>query len=94
MIYGEFRVCKYDSCYYCFECHADDEHVIPARIIYNWDLRKHSVCRSTKLFLLQIEEEPLLNIDETNPSIYAVIDELQEIRVSTTCDFLDITYWT
>ena len=62
MIYGEFRVCTYDACYYCFECHENEEHVIPARVIHNWDLRKHQVAKHCKLFLLHIEEEPLFNI--------------------------------
>ncbi|XP_032227359.1 sorting nexin-29 isoform X2 [Nematostella vectensis] len=81
MIYGEAKVCSYDGGYYCYECHMDEDHVIPARVIYNWDLRKHRVARCTKLFLLQIEEEPLLNIDETNPTLYSVVEELEEIKV-------------
>ena len=81
MIYGEFKVCTYDACYYCFECHENEEHVIPARVIHNWDLRKHQVSKQCKLFLLQIEEEPLFNIDETNPTLYNVIKELREVKV-------------
>ena len=81
MIYGEFKVCKYDACYYCFECHENEEHVIPARVIHNWDLRKHQVAKRCKLFLLHIEEEPLFNIDETNPTLYNVIKELREVKV-------------
>ena len=81
MIYGEFKVCTYDACYYCFECHENEEHVIPARVIHNWDLRKHQVSKHCKLFLLQIEEEPLFNIDETNPTLYNVIKELHEVQV-------------
>ena len=81
MIYGEFRVCTYDACYYCFDCHENEEHVIPARVIHNWDLRKHQVAKQCKLFLLHIEEEPLFNIDETNPTLYNVINELHEVKV-------------
>lgn len=81
MIYGEFKVCTYDACYYCFECHENEEHVIPARVIHNWDLRKHQVSKQCKLFLLQIEEEPLFNIDETNPTLYNVIKELREVKL-------------
>ncbi|KAL9971169.1 hypothetical protein ACROYT_G023660 [Oculina patagonica] len=81
MIYGEFKVCTYDACYYCFECHENDEHVIPGRVIHNWDLRKHQVSKHCKLFLLHIEEEPLFNIDETNPTLYNVIKELHEVKV-------------
>ena len=82
MIYGEFKVCTFDACYYCFECHENEEHVIPGRVIHNWDLRKHQVSKQCKLFLLHIEEEPLFNIDETNPTLYNVIKELHEVKVS------------
>ena len=85
MIYGEFKVCTYDACYYCFECHENEEHVIPARVVHNWDLRKHQVAKHCKLFLLHIEEEPLFNIDETNPTLYNVIKELHEVKVQS-CD--------
>ncbi|XP_027041520.1 uncharacterized protein LOC113669648 [Pocillopora damicornis] len=81
MIYGEFKVCTYDASYYCFECHENEEHVIPARVIHNWDLRKHQVAKKCKMFLMQIEEEPLFNIDETNPTLYNVIKELLEVKV-------------
>lgn len=81
MIYGEFKVCTYDACYYCFECHQSEEHIIPARVLHNWDLRKHQVSKQCKLFLLQIEEEPLFNIDETNPTLYNVIKELHKVKL-------------
>lgn len=82
MIYGEFKVCTFDACYYCFECHENEEHVIPGRVIHNWDLRKHQVSKQSKMFLLHIEEDPLFNIDETNPTLYNVIKELHEVKVS------------
>lgn len=88
MIYGEAKVCIYDACYYCYECHVDDEHVIPARVIHNWDFRKHRVARHTKLFLLQIEEEPLFNVDETNPTLYNVIKELHEVKARMLLPFV------
>ena len=34
-------MCSYDGGYYCFECHENDEYYIPARIVHNWDFRKH-----------------------------------------------------
>ena len=29
------------SSYYCFECHLDELHVIPSKVIHNWDLSKY-----------------------------------------------------
>ena len=41
IVFGKPRVCSYDGGYYCFECHENDEYYIPARIVHNWDFRKH-----------------------------------------------------
>jgi hypothetical protein len=27
--------------YYCYECHTDDEHMIPSKVVHNWDLSKY-----------------------------------------------------
>ena len=35
------RVCAYDGCYYCFECHENNEYYIPAKILHNWDFQKY-----------------------------------------------------
>lgn len=80
MIYGQYKVCCYDGSYYCYECHVDDEHVIPARIIHNWDLAKYKVAKHAKLFLMQIDEEPLFHIDELNPTLYNVINEINKAK--------------
>lgn len=80
MIYGRYKVCSYDGSYYCYECHVDDEHVIPARIIHNWDLAKYKVAKQAKLFLMQIDEEPLFHIDEVNPTLYNVINEINKAK--------------
>ncbi|XP_033642374.1 uncharacterized protein LOC117302516 isoform X1 [Asterias rubens] len=79
IIYGKARVCNYDGCYYCYECHQDDEAIIPARILYNWDFRKHKVAVHTKSFLQQIEAMPLIDVNECNPSLYKASSELNNI---------------
>jgi len=79
MIYGKARVCSYNGCYYCAECHDNEEHVIPARVIHNWDFKKYKVSKQTKHFLEQIEEEPLIDLRACNPSLYSAIEEMNEI---------------
>ncbi|XP_014672349.1 PREDICTED: pleckstrin homology domain-containing family M member 3-like [Priapulus caudatus] len=79
MIYGKARVCAFDGAYYCYECHENDENVIPARIIHNWDFRKHKVAKYTKLLLDRIQEEPLFDLGRLNPSIYGVVSEMHDI---------------
>ena len=80
MIYGQYKVCAYDGSYYCYECHTDDEHIIPSKVVHNWDLSKYKVARHVKLFLMQINEEPLFHIDEINPTLYNVISEINKVK--------------
>ncbi|XP_077870353.1 pleckstrin homology domain-containing family M member 1-like [Saccoglossus kowalevskii] len=80
IIYGRAKVCSYDGCYYCYECHTDDEAIIPSRIIHNWDFNKHKVAKLTKLFLHQIEDEPLINIKQCNYAIYNFINDLNDVK--------------
>lgn len=84
MIYGKARVCAYDGCYYCHECHENEESIVPAKVIHNWDFRKYKVSKHTKIFLQQIEQEPLFNIHEQNPKLYQVVDEAAEIMALRT----------
>jgi hypothetical protein len=39
----EARFCNYSGMYYCSKCHWDEDMVIPARIVQNWDFRPHKV---------------------------------------------------
>ena len=77
-------MCKYNGQHYCFDCHIDDERVIPARVLFNWDFRHHSVCRASCEFLDSIAESAVLNIEESNPALYMYIPELEEALVSVT----------
>jgi len=81
LIYGQFRVCYYDGGYYCLECHLDEEHIIPARIIHSWDFQPHKVTKLAKSFLMKIEEEPLFHIDEINPTLYNAVPDLNEVKI-------------
>ncbi|PIK58861.1 putative pleckstrin-likey domain-containing family M member 1-like [Apostichopus japonicus] len=79
IIFGKHKVCNYDGYYYCSECHLDEQAVIPARILYNWDFRKHCVARHTKLFLNQVEDMALIDVGKYNPSLYGAISEMEQI---------------
>ncbi|XP_060594531.1 uncharacterized protein LOC132748885 isoform X2 [Ruditapes philippinarum] len=79
-IFGKPRVCKFDGCYYCYECHENEEYYIPTRIVHNWDFRKHKVAKKNLKFLTDKEEQPLLNIEEINPRLYEHVPEMQEIK--------------
>lgn len=40
-VYGNPRLCSFDACYYCYECHENQEACIPARVLHNWDFSKY-----------------------------------------------------
>lgn len=80
LIFGKPRVCSYDGGYYCFECHENDEYYIPARIVHNWDFRKHKVSKKSLEFLQEVEEQPHIDIEEANPRLYEHVSEIQEIK--------------
>ena len=80
LIYGPYRVCRYDGAYYCYDCHNSEEHIIPARVIQDWDFRKYKVSKYNKLFLMKIEEEPLFHMDEINSLLYDVAPDLKEMK--------------
>nr|XP_039251866.1 uncharacterized protein LOC120329334 [Styela clava] len=79
IIYGAPRVCTFTGQYYCSQCHSNDEIQIPARIVHNWDFRKHKVAKRSKSFIEQVFNDPLLNLSECNPGIYKYIDEMGKV---------------
>ena len=80
-VFGEAKLCKYNGQHYCFECHRDDERVIPARVLYNWDFRRHRVCIASCEFLDGIEDSLMFDVQEVNKALYMYIPELEEARV-------------
>lgn len=79
MIYGKSRLCNVDGYLYCTECHTEEEAIIPAQIIYNWNFRRFGVSRHNKKRLLTIETEPIFDIKLLSPLLYSVIDEMAEV---------------
>ena len=59
----------------------DDERLIPARVLFNWDFRKHRVCVRSCEFLDSIEMTPVINVEEANKALYHYIPELEEAKV-------------
>lgn len=40
------------------------------------------MAKHVKLFLMQIDEDPLFHIDEVNPTLYNVVPEMNKAKVS------------
>jgi hypothetical protein len=78
MIYGKSRLCHFDGHQYCLECHTNDESLIPARIIYNWNFRKYPVAKRNKHILVSTESEPLFDIKILSPLLYSMIPEMKQ----------------
>lgn len=78
------RVCSYDSKYYCYECHEDEVCLIPARVVHNWDLGGHPVCKRNASWLSAVQHQPLINLRTVNPKLYCHIDDLAEMQVILT----------
>ena len=63
-------------------CNNSRERTIPGRVLFNWDFQKYSVCTQCCYFLDSVENEPFINMEETNMSLYSYIPELDEAHVS------------
>ena len=87
-VFSEAKLCRFDGLHYCYECHIDDERIIPARVLFNWDFRKHRVCVRTREFLDSIELTAVLDIEKVNAALYNYIPELEESRVR--CSYVSL----
>ncbi|KRX75732.1 Differentially expressed in FDCP 8 -like protein [Trichinella sp. T6] len=74
------RLCHYSGFYFCSVCHWNDEMVIPARVIHNWDFTKYTVSRSTRQFLRLMQKRPILRLEAMNPCLFKNIPQLQKIK--------------
>ncbi|XP_042909270.1 differentially expressed in FDCP 8 homolog [Parasteatoda tepidariorum] len=74
------RQCDYNGLYYCSRCHWNSISVIPARVIHNWDFTPKKVCRASLQFLRLMIKKPILNIESLNPTLFAFITELGNIK--------------
>uniref|UniRef100_A0A1B6C9V8 RUN domain-containing protein n=1 Tax=Clastoptera arizonana TaxID=38151 RepID=A0A1B6C9V8_9HEMI len=78
------RVCSLTGSYYCDNCfyhsRPSKEWVIPARIVQNWDFRRHPVSNKAAEFLNQIQHHPVMNINVMNPRLYRAIEEMSDLQ--------------
>uniref|UniRef100_A0A0N5AHF7 Transcription elongation factor SPT4 n=1 Tax=Syphacia muris TaxID=451379 RepID=A0A0N5AHF7_9BILA len=76
----EPRLCDYSGLYYCNHCHWNDEWMIPARVVNNWDCNKYKVCRASKQLLAYIDRKPLYNLSQVNPRLLTFVAQLNKIN--------------
>ncbi|CAL8306151.1 unnamed protein product [Boreogadus saida] len=63
------RLCDFSGRHYCDSCHHGDLSIIPSRMVHNWDLTPRQVSRRALGLLGQVEDEPLLNLEQLNPGL-------------------------
>uniref|UniRef100_A0A8C6PZ11 Pleckstrin homology domain containing, family M (with RUN domain) member 1 n=1 Tax=Nothobranchius furzeri TaxID=105023 RepID=A0A8C6PZ11_NOTFU len=66
---GKARLCEFSGQYYCDNCHKGDTTIIPSRMLHNWDLTHREVSKRALCLLAQVEQEPLLNLEQLNPEL-------------------------
>lgn len=79
-----FRWCNYLGRYFCTGCHENQTSVIPARIIYFWDFKKHPVSNFSLDILNSMVKEPVFNIHDLNPSLLKKVEKLKHVALART----------
>lgn len=82
MTFSKAHVCSYSGNYYCSKCMAEEQYLIPSRMIHNWDLKQYQISRKAAAYLT--DKPALLDLKILNPKIYMAVDtmaQLQSLRI-------------
>jgi len=74
-----FRWCHYLGKYFCTGCHSNKSHVIPARIIQNWDFKKYPVSNFAEEILVSMKQDSVFNIQDLNPGLIKRVEKLKQV---------------
>ncbi|KAM8786888.1 protein associated with UVRAG as autophagy enhancer [Rhynchonycteris naso] len=74
------RYCEYLGKYFCDCCHSYAQFYIPARILTMWDFRKYHVSNFSKRLLEKIWYQPVFNLLNVSPNLYAKAKGLDRVR--------------
>lgn len=78
MTFAKACVCSYTGEYYCSDCMAEEEHLIPSRVVHNWDLKSYPVCQRAARYLTGCPV--LLDLKILNPRIYMAVDDMAQLQ--------------
>ena len=76
----EPRQCDFSGNYYCPSCHWNDEAIIPARVMCNWDFEPRPVSRASRQFLRLMYKKPVLTFKSSHSYLLKFVQELSEMR--------------
>ncbi|GAB0098946.1 uncharacterized protein DMENIID0001_147580 [Sergentomyia squamirostris] len=74
------QVCSFLGHYFCDSCMSPDLHVIPAKVIHNWDFRRLPVSLKASKFLFEFQMQPIIDMKIVNPNIYSAVSEMAELQ--------------
>ncbi|XP_046746095.1 uncharacterized protein LOC124411180 [Diprion similis] len=78
MSFSRAWVCGFTGEYYCTDCMAEEEFLIPSRVIHNWDLKRYPVSQKAARYLNDCPA--LLDLKVINPRIYMVVDDMAQLQ--------------
>ncbi|XP_073838076.1 differentially expressed in FDCP 8 homolog isoform X2 [Musca autumnalis] len=76
----EPRLCDYTGLYFCPSCHWNDQSVIPARVVHNWDFLPRKVSRSALQEIHLFLDKPLIRLEEANPKLFVFLEKLASLK--------------
>eukprot|EP01134_Creolimax_fragrantissima_P001445 CFRG1445T1 len=74
---NEPHVCRLTGLYFCIECMSTDRHVIPARVLLNWDCKTYPVASYVVSELSFFRELPIVDLTVVNPHLLSHVPELR-----------------
>jgi len=74
-----YRWCHYLGRFFCSGCHSNMSHVIPARIIHEWDFKKYPVSNFSQEILTSMTKEPVFNIHDLNPGLLRKVEKIKQV---------------
>ncbi|XP_059609036.1 pleckstrin homology domain-containing family M member 1 [Phlebotomus argentipes] len=74
------QACSFTGHYFCDTCMSQDLHVIPAKVIHNWDFRRLPVSQKVSKFLFEFQLQPIIDMKIINPGIYSAVSEMAELQ--------------
>ncbi len=73
--------CFYFGKLYCKICHQNDKHVIPAKLIQTFDMKKYPVCTNAKFMLDSVYRRGIFDIIYDNSDLYDQSTLLNDCRL-------------
>ena len=80
---SKVNMCDYSGRYYCSDCHKKALHLVPARVLHNWDFKPRPVALQSHEVICYLTNKQYLNIEQLNPDLFnfvAVLGDIRELR--------------